>query len=265
MNATERDPRVVLVTGAGRGIGAATTRRLAGRGERVIAVDWCVGTDTAVPYPMPRREELESLARPNQVLTLVADVRDREALARGVELALSTWGRLDAAVAAAAVIAGGSPLWLTATADLEMLWQVDVLGVWNTAAVSVPAMLSGPDPAGCRFVALTSAAASHGLYGLSAYNVVKHAVAGLVRGLSADLADSGPTAVAVSPGSTRTAMLDATARLYDMPDLDGFAGRQRLGRLLSADEIAAVVDFCTTREAASLNGSEVHAEGGFLP
>ena len=240
--------RVVLVTGAARGIGAATVRALVARGDRVVAVD-----------------ELGVADHGPDVVSCVADVRDRAALAGAVDLAVERWGRLDAAVAAAAVITGGRPLWETPEADLDLLWDVDVKGVWNTAAVAVPAMLAGPDPAGARFVAVASAAAHHGLHHLAAYNTAKHAVVGLVKGLAADLAGTGVTACAVSPGSTRTPMLDATAALYGLSDVEEFADHQLLRRLLAPDEIAATIAFCCSREAAALNGSVVQADGGFAP
>ena len=240
--------RVVLVTGAARGIGAATVRRLVAQGDRVVAVD-----------------ELAVEEAHDQVVPVVADVRDRSALAAAVDAALDRWGRLDAAVAAAAVIAGGVPLWETPEADLDLLWDVDVKGVWNTAAVTVPAMLAGPDPAGCRFVAVASAAGHHGLRHLVAYNAAKHAVVGLVKGLAADLVGTGATACAVSPGSTRTPMLQATAALYGLDDIEAFADNQLLRRILEPDEVAATVAFCCSREAAVLNSSVVHADGGFAP
>lgn len=241
--------RVVLVTGAARGIGAATVRRLVGSGNRVVAVD-----------------ELEIPADSSgQVVPRVADVRDRAALLAAVDLALDRWGRLDAAVAAAAVVAGGAPLWETPEDDLDRLLDVDVKGVWNTAAVSVPAMLAGPDPAGARFVAVASAAGHHGLHHLAAYNLAKHAVVGLVRGLAADLVGTGVTACAVSPGSTRTPMLEATAALYGLEDVESFADNQLIRRILEPDEVAATIAFCCSPEAAALNGSVIHADGGFAP
>ncbi|MDQ6524977.1 mycofactocin-coupled SDR family oxidoreductase [Nocardioides sp. LHD-245] len=254
-------PRVVMVTGAARGIGAATVRALVARGDRVVAVDGCGGP------PLAARGDLDAVvaAGGDQVLGHVADVRDRSALDAAVDLAVARWGRLDAAVAAAAVIAGGRPLWETPEADLDLLWDVDVKGVWNTAAAAVPAMLGGPDPAGCRFVGIASAAGSHGLHHLAAYNAAKHAVVGLVKGLAADLVGTGVTACAVSPGSTRTPMLDATAALYDLPGVDGFAESQLVRRILDPAEVAAAVAFCCSAEGAVVNGSVVHADGGFAP
>lgn len=264
---TLQGARVVLVTGAARGIGAATVRHLAASGHRVLAVDACAG-ESGAPYPLATRVELDGVVRAcpdGSVLADVADVRDRDALDAAVDRAVSAWGRLDAAVAAAAVVAGGRPLWETADADLDLLWDVDVRGVWNTAAACVPVMLAGPDPAGGRFVAIASAAGTHGLHHLAAYNVAKHAVVGLVKGLAADLVGTGATACAVSPGSTRTPMLDATAALYGLDDVEGFADNQLLRRVLDPDEVAATVAFCCSPEAALLNGSVVHADGGFAP
>lgn len=261
------EPRVVLVTGAARGIGAATVRRLAASGHRVVAVDSCAG-ESGAPYDLATRAELDAVVDScpdGSVLAQVADVRDRDALNVAVDQAVVAWGRLDAAVAAAAVIAGGRPLWETPDADLDLLWAVDVVGVWNTAAVCVPAMLAGPDPARCRFVAIASAAGTHGLHHLAAYNLAKHAVIGLVKGLAADLVGTGATACAVSPGSTRTPMLEATAALYGLDDVGVFADNQLVRRVLDPEEVAACVAFCCSTEGGVVNGSVVYADGGFAP
>lgn len=254
--------RVALVTGAARGIGAATVARLLADGYAVMAVDACAGADAA-PYPMPTVADLEAVvAGREHGRARVADVRDRSAVAQVVDETLARWGRLDAVVAGAAVIAGGAPLWETPDADLDLLWQTDVRGVWNTAAVTVPAMLAGPSPSTARFVAVASAAGAHGLFHLAAYSTVKHAVVGLVRGLAADLVGTGVTAVAVSPGSTNTDMLAQTAALYDVP-VEDLAGHTKLRRVLEPDEIAATIAFCCSPAAAALNGSVVQADGGF--
>lgn len=255
--------RVGLVTGAARGIGAATVRRLVADGYRVVALDWCVGANPATDYPMANPSDLDALVASlpaGAVIARIGDVRDPEVLADAVTSALQTWGRLDVVVAAAAVISGGAPLWDDDSLDLQ--WAIDVRGVWNTAAASVPAMLAGRDPSGCRFVAVASAAGSRGLFRLAAYTTVKHAVVGLVRGLAADLAGTGVTAVAVSPGSTDTAMLRATADLYDTTT-DELAAHQLLHRVLTPEEVAETIAFCCSPMGAALNGSVVSADGGF--
>ncbi|SDT10896.1 SDR family mycofactocin-dependent oxidoreductase [Nocardioides scoriae] len=258
--------RVALVTGAARGIGAATTHRLAAEGYAVLALDACAGPDAGpghAAYPLPGVADLERVAAAYpEVEAVVADVRDRAALERAVARAVERWGRLDVAVACAGVVAGGRPLWETPDAELDLLWEVDAKGVWHTAAAAVPAMLAGPDPAGARFVAVASAAGAHGLFRMAAYNAAKHAVVGIVRGLAADLVGTGVTAVAVSPGSTDTAMLRATAELYDATT-DDLAAHQLLRRPLRPEELAETIAFCCSPAGAALNGSVVSADGGF--
>jgi SDR family mycofactocin-dependent oxidoreductase len=259
--------RVALVTGAGRGIGAATVRALCAQEYEVLALDGCAGTgpDRGVDYALATREDLEKLGaeHPGQVRVEVADVRDRQALEAAAAKAVEYFGRLDTAVAAAAVISGGRPLWETPESEVRTLWDVDVLGVWNTAAAVVPHFLAGPAPSGCRFVAVASAAGTRGLFHLSGYGVAKHAVVGLVRGLAADLVNTGVTAVAVSPGSTRTAMLEATAALYGLDDVEDFTTSQLQGRLVEPEEVASLIAYCCSPHGGVANGSVMSAEGGF--
>lgn len=257
---------VAVVTGAARGIGAAVVRKLAESGWQVVAVDRCAD-DPRVPYPLGTREELAALAAeyPDHVLDVVADVADLAALREAVATAERRFGGLDAAVAAAALIAGGKPLWDTDDGEWDALFSVGVVGVANLARAAVPALLRRPEPRNGRFVALASAAAHHGLWHLAAYNAAKHAVVGLIKGLATDLRGTGVNATAVSPGSTRTAMLGATAALYDLDSPEDFAEHQLVERLLEPEEIAAAVSFLCSPDSSAITGSVLHADGGFTP
>ena len=255
--------QVAVITGAARGIGAAVVRRLARAGWAVVAVDRCAD-DPGVPYPLASAEQLAALAGtfPN-VRAVRADVRDAAAVAGAVEVAEREFGRLDAAVAAAAVILGGNPAWELSDADWRTLLDVDVTGVLNLARAAVPALLRSPQPRHGRFVALASAAAHRGLWRLGGYCAAKHAVLGLVRALACDLQGTGVNAVAVSPGSTRTDMLQATADLYQLADAEQLAGHQLVRRLLEPEEVASVVAWACSPEASAVTGSVLHADGGF--
>jgi SDR family mycofactocin-dependent oxidoreductase len=258
--------RVALVTGAARGIGAATVLELCRQGYRVTALDVCSGGNVppGVGYPMATPDNLRELERlfPDQVLAVESDVRDREALESAVNATLVRFGRLDAVVAAAGVVLGGQYQWETPDEHLQTLMEINVMGVWNTAAATVPAMLDGPNPEECRFVAVASAAGERGLFKLAGYVASKHAVIGIVRGLAADLVGTGMAAIAVAPGSTDTPMLAATADLYDSTPQQ-LAEHQGIRRLIAPEEIAATIALCCSPAGAALNGSVVRADGGF--
>jgi SDR family mycofactocin-dependent oxidoreductase len=253
--------RVALVTGAARGIGAATVRRLAADGWSVVAVDSCAD-DPALSYPLATRDELEALAELDDVATAVADVRDVDALAAAVALAESTYGGLDAALAVAGVVAGGRPHWETSVAAERAVLDVDLGGVLNLARVAVPALLRRPAPRSGRFVAVASAAATRGLPRLAAYCGAKAGVTGFVRALAVELGDSGVTANAVSPGSTRTPALDASAALYELADTAGFVDQQPVGRLLDPEEIAAALVWIAGTDSAAMTGAVMTVDGG---
>jgi SDR family mycofactocin-dependent oxidoreductase len=253
--------RVAVVTGAARGIGAATVRRLAGDGWSVVASDVCAD-DPALPYSMATPADLDALRSAGDVTTVVADVRSVEALAGVVQVAVDTYGGVDAALAVAGIVAGGAPQWESDIAAERAVLEVDLVGVLNLARVAVPALLRRPEPRSGRFVAVASAAAVRGLNGLAAYCAAKAGVTGFVRALATDLAGTGVTANAVSPGSTLTPALAASARLYELDDVSGFVDQQPIGRLLDADEIAAALAWIAGPDSSGMTGAIMAVDGG---
>ena len=261
--------RVAVVTGAGRGIGAATVLALAEAGWAVLATD-STADDPALPYPMARPADLAAVVAeagrraraPGQVRPFTADVRDPPATEAAVAEAESRWGGLDAAVAAAGVIAGGVPLWQLPAGQQQAVLDVNLGGVLTLARAAIPALLRRPAPRSGRFLAVASAAATRGLPMLAAYCASKAAVAGLIRALAAELAGSGVTANAVSPGSTSTPILAESARLYGLPAAEAFAAQQPMGRLLDPAEVAAVLAFLAGPGSSGMTGAVVPVDGG---
>jgi SDR family mycofactocin-dependent oxidoreductase len=256
---------VAIVTGAARGIGAATVRRLSHDGWAIVAIDRCAD-DPALGYELATKQDLQELvercADADLVLPVVADVRDQGALDRAVSAAVREFGRLDAAVAVAGMMLGGSPLWEMSNEAYQLTVDVNLTGVFRLAKAVVPVLLAAPEPRHGRFVAVASAAAYHGMPRLAAYGAAKAGVAGLVRGLAADLAGSGVTANGVAPGPTSTRVLDVTAEIYGFADVDDFMHNPLHGRLLSPEEIAAPIAWLCSRESSSLNGHVLPTDAG---
>lgn len=258
---------VALVTGAARGIGAATVRALAADGWSVLAVD-VAADDPALPYPLGSRADLHRLVHdlnadgPARVHAAIADVRDQAAVDAAVAEAEQRFGGLDAAIAVAGAMAGGVRAWEVPIEQERALLDINLGGVLNLVRAAVPALLRRPEPRAGRVLAVASTAATRGLPMLAAYCAAKAGVAGLIRALGAELGGTGITANAVSPGSTDTAILAESARLYGLPSAQAFAAQQPLGRLLDPAEIAAVLAFLAGPGSSAMTGAVVPVDGG---
>jgi SDR family mycofactocin-dependent oxidoreductase len=270
--------RVAVVTGAARGIGAATVQGLAAAGWSVVAVDRGAD-DSRLPYPMGTEAQLDEVVRaalaasgpgsahdggPDRarVIAHLADATDEVALAEAVAVAEDRFGGLDAMVAVAGVIAGGVPLWEMPTAELEAVLDVDLGGPIAAARVGIPALLKRPAPRSGRYLAVASAASTRGMPMIAAYGAAKAGVAGLIRGLAAELGDSGVTANAVSPGSTDTALLVESARLYGLDGTQPLAEHQSFKRLLAPAEVAAALVWLAGPDSSALTGAVIPVDGG---
>jgi SDR family mycofactocin-dependent oxidoreductase len=251
------------VTGAGRGIGAATVAALCRDGWCVLAVDVCAD-DPRLGYHLAGRDDLADVVAlaGEHAKAVIADVRDPDALAAAVAQAEQRWGGLDAAIACAGVIGGGLPQWELETAVEQVVLDVDLGGVLNLARAAIPALLRRPQPRHGRFLAVASAAATRGLPQLAAYCAAKAGVSGLIRSLAVELGGTGVTANAVSPGSTDTAMLTESARLYGLSGPGDFAAHQPHARLLDPAEVAAVLTFLAGRDSSAMTGAIVPVDGG---
>lgn len=253
--------RLAVVTGAARGIGAASALRLARDGWSLLLVDACA-PQPPVDYPMPAPSDLATVARECEAAgapaatTLIADVgigTFRDAVFSALR------GRAPSAAVAAAGLIQGHPAWAVPDASFELQLRVNLFGVRYLADACVPAMIEAGSG---RFVAIASAAALRAMPQLAAYSAAKAAVIGYVRALAADLAGTGVTANAVCPGSTRGAMLAASAQLYGLADQDDFAAQALLRRLLEPDEVAAAVSWLCGPGASAITGAVLPVDAG---
>jgi SDR family mycofactocin-dependent oxidoreductase len=265
MAVTSPPPRVALITGAARGMGAATARRLAAAGWRLVLVDRCKD-DPALAYPLATKEDLDATVAacggPGRAEGVIADVRDQAALDNAVRIASERFGGLDAALAIAGCIGGGVEAWNTSDELWATLIAVNLEGTWRLAKAAVPELLRRPVPRQGRFVAVTSAGGTVGIYMLAAYSAAKHGVIGLVRSLAAELGPHGVTANAVAPGSTTTAMLDASASFYGLDQPAEFASQHLLPRLLTPEEPAALIAWLCGPDSSGITGAVLPVDAG---
>ncbi len=248
-------PPVAVVTGAARGIGAATVLALVADGWRIHAVDICRDV-TELGYPTASARDLAAVisAGAGSVTGHIVDVRVPAEL---TDLANET-GFVDAVVCGAGAAVGGSPVWEVSDVQWETAIGFNLTTTFNTMRAFCPRI-----PPGGRVVAIASAAGSVGLRHMGPYAAAKHAVVGLVRSLAADLAGTGTTANVVSPGSTATASLEESARIYQLDSVDEFVVHQEpLGRLIQPSEVAAVVAWLCSPAAAAITGAVVAVDGG---
>jgi SDR family mycofactocin-dependent oxidoreductase len=256
--------RVALVTGAARGIGAATVRELAAAGWAVVALDRC-SDDPRVPYPLGTRAELDAVVAAtgsDRVLGFAGDAARPEEMAQAVAVAEERFGGLDAMIAVAGVIAGGVPFWEMPVERQQAVVEGNLTTVMTAARAGVPALLRRAEPRQGRFIAVASAAATRGLPMLAAYCAAKAGVTGFVRALAAELRGTDVTANAVSPGSTATPILDESARLYALESAEAFSAQQPLARLISPEEVAAMLVWLAGPASSAVTGTAVAVDGG---
>jgi NAD(P)-dependent dehydrogenase (short-subunit alcohol dehydrogenase family) len=245
--------RAALVTGAGRGIGAAVAVALAMRGDRVLAV---ARTD----------QDLRSLAAAAPVDYLVGDVATADGCATIARQAVARLGQVDVLVNNAGVDLGEPPIWAQKTASWRETMAVNLDGPFELTRL----LAEGMKQRGWgRIVMVSSTAGIIGGSSMAAYCASKHGLLGLMRSVARDLAPFGVTCNAVAPGWVRTSMADAAAEREacqrEIPVRQVWAERAEsyaAGRVVDTAEVASVIAFLSSEQAAAVNGETVRVALG---
>ncbi|MFC7621059.1 SDR family NAD(P)-dependent oxidoreductase [Microlunatus sp. GCM10028923] len=244
--------RVALITGASRGIGAATARRFAAEGAKVIIAHQ--------PHP-DRTAEAEAVAAElgDAAVALPADLADPAAVERLVEESAARWGGLDVVVANAAYETHRP--WQEITVEQWDLTQaVNVRGTFLLAKHAHPYLR---DSGHGSFIALTSIMVDLGMVGAMDYTTSKAAIIGLVRTLAREIGPDGIRVNAIMPGAIRT-----ENEVRWTPDESVAAERilphQALQRRGYSDDLAGAFLFLAGDDSAFVTGQIITVDGGWV-
>ena len=240
--------RSAIVTGAGSGIGRAVARLLAANGAAVLVTDINeMGLKAVVD---------EIHAAGGTAASLVGDVADQEFAERSVAAA-SELGPLRIAVNNAGIGGASAPLGDYPLDSWRQVIEVNQNAVFYGLRAQLPAIAA---EGGGAIVNVASILGSVGFANAAAYVTAKHAIVGLTKNAALEYAAQGVRVTAVGPGFILTPLVDAT---LDQEIQDFLATKHALGRLGTADEVAALVVFLASDAASFITGSYHVVDGGY--
>ncbi|MBE5254304.1 SDR family NAD(P)-dependent oxidoreductase [Mixta mediterraneensis] len=237
--------KVVVVTGAGSGIGEATAKRFADEGASVVLIG---RTQKKLETTLASLTKGDHLVAPcdvsdaGQVKELAAKVQDK-------------YGRTDVLVNNAGIVVQGR-IHEIAPEDWKKLMKVDLDGVFHCIHYFMPALLKTKG----NVVNISSVSGLGGDWGMSVYNAAKGAVTNLTRSLAMDYGEDGVRVNAICPGLTFT---DLTQDMKDNQALlDKFYDRIALRRAGEPEDIASAIAFIASDDARYITGVNLPVDGG---
>ena len=239
---------VALVTGGTRGIGRAIALDLARRGVKVAAT---YRSDAASAEALAALATAEGLT----LLTLRADVADASAMREAVEAAADRLGPIELLINNAGVVRDAA-LYGLEPAQWDEVIRTNLGGAYHAAHSVVYGLMRRRR--GGRIVNVSSVGALRGLPGQAAYAAAKAGLIGFTRSLACELARFNVTVNAVAPGYIDTEML-ASLPAKRRQEIEG---KIPLGRLGRPEEVAALVRFLCSTEAAYITGQVYSIDGG---
>lgn len=245
----------VFVTGGGRGIGRAIALAFADPGSIVA-----IAARTRAEVDETARAIAARGARP---VALAVDVTDEDAVARAFEELRAIAPAVDVVVNNAG-IGGGQPIDETDTASWRRILDTNVWGTFLVTRHAVPMLADGG-----RVINISSVLGRFGVPGYTAYCASKHAVIGFTRALALELVKRNITVNAVCPGWVDTVMAaqgmqigaDATGVTFE-EFRDKALGAVPIGRIIQPDEVANLVRFLASPQAAAITGQTYNICGG---
>jgi p-cumic alcohol dehydrogenase len=245
------DGKVIIITGAARGIGQEYARYFGGLGARIVAADI---NDCAQTLDLVKAEKGTAVAAK-------LDVASAASARETAERAVDAFGRIDALINNAALYGAlkGGRFDAISEGDWDAAMAVNVKGIWNCCKAAVPAIRRA---GGGSIVNIASLAATYGMpYGLH-YTTSKAAVIGLTRGLARELGRDGIRVNAVAPSAVLT---EGTREFFaDKADkaLDTIKANQAIARNLVSSDLVGVVHWLVSDASQLVTGQTIAVDGG---
>jgi NAD(P)-dependent dehydrogenase (short-subunit alcohol dehydrogenase family) len=243
------DGKVAIITGASRGIGAAAARRFAEAGASVVLAARTAGDLESVAV------EIQSAG--GRALAVATDVIDERQIAKLVERAVATYGRLDIAFNNAGSGHLPRPVADISVDDFVQSIMVNLVGVFMAMKFEIPAMIAA---GGGAIVNMSSSAGLQGAPGLGDYAAAKHGVVGLTKTAALDYGRHNIRVNAIAPGpivNEQMARLPEEARRQ-------IAQYVPLGRLGDPNQVANTAAWLCSEEASFISGAVLSVDGGRL-
>jgi NAD(P)-dependent dehydrogenase (short-subunit alcohol dehydrogenase family) len=263
-----------LVTGGASGIGLATARLLASRGARVAVLDREIpahgGTSGGIQGDHPPGNSHQASGPfgsgplDGSLMPVIADVTDDPGVRSAVTAAIEAFGGLDILVNNAGIGAAGT-IESNDDAEWRRVIDVNVLGIMRTSRAALPALRAAASRRGQAAIVNTSSiAAIAGLPQRALYSATKGAIYSLTLAMAADHVRENIRVNCVTPGTADTPGVARLLQAAPDPEAERAAlkARQPMGRLVSAEEVAAGIAYLASPHASSVTGTSLAVDGG---
>lgn len=243
------DNQIAVVTGASRGIGRAIALRLAKDGAFVV-INYNGSAERAEQV---MREILE---QGGQAVTMQCNVADAENCEAFMKAVIKEYGRIDILVNNAGITKDGLLLRMS-DADFDSVLDTNLKGAFHCLKAAAKQMLKQRSG---RIINMASVVGVTGNAGQSNYAASKAGIIGLTKSAAKELASRGVTVNAVAPGFIATDMTDA----LNEEQKEKIAAQIPLGRFGQAEDVADLVVFLASKQAAYITGQVIHVDGGMV-
>lgn len=246
MTGTSLENRVVVVTGAARGIGESTARRLAEAGARLSLWDRDEARLSATA---------SALSGLTDVQPVLYEQSDLDSVERATAATVQRFGTIDGLVNNAAIVGPTVPVWEFPPEAWDKILSVNLTGVFYCVRTIIPVMLKAGRG---RIVNVSSVAGKEGNANLGCYSAVKAGVIALTKVLGKELATKNVLVNAITPTVTETELMYAVT-----PEMnEAFLAKIPMGRFCQPAEVAAMIAWLLSDDVSFTTGSVFDLSGG---